>query len=125
MSNIEIYKKNHSPEIYKCPGQTLAEIAKENGENVSYAIIIKHIIDFNEFTNVKVKMNKSQIEETAVIMFSDWGHKLKEVDIIHFFGQLKRGRYGELFESLDGCKLLKWFNAYLFDRHEITPKLAM
>ncbi|MFW5758390.1 MAG: DUF6633 family protein [Bacteroidota bacterium] len=97
---------------------TLGIIKKEYSEDFVLAYIEMWIVSLNDFINASRTMNETQIQETAALIFQDYGHlKLSDINLI--FNKAKKGDFGKIYESLDGTKILQWFRDYTDQRMEI------
>ncbi len=96
----------------------LSSICREYSKEFVIKYIQLWLINLNEFLNISRKMNRLQIEETAE-MFYDNYYYLNIADINLFFKQIKQGKY-ELYDCLDGTKLMNWLSDYVNNRMETS-----
>lgn len=96
---------------------SLAVINKENGRKAVINYISEWIIEFNEFVNIKNKMTIGQVKITAHDIYDSY-HYMKLSDINLIFKNARKGIYGQLYESIDGVKILGWFEQYAKERFE-------
>lgn len=94
---------------------TLVTIKKEKGEEKARAYIELIILKLNDFFNVKEKMNKEQIEETASIILEEY-YWMSIIEVLFVFKEARVGRYGEIKYAIDGGMILKWFEKYTTER---------
>ena len=73
--------------------------------------LIKMFVELNNFANVKHKMNQSQIIETVKMLFQEYP-RLSLQEYALFFRRVKTGFYGQLYESLDGIKIMAFMKDY-------------
>jgi len=73
--------------------------------------LVKMLIELNQFGNIKYKMNQSQITETINLLFSEFP-RLSLQEYALFFRRIKTGYYGQLYESLDGIKIMAFMRDY-------------
>lgn len=104
-------------EAYKTESFSLAKIKKAYSEDWTLAYISLWIVNINEFLNVSRPMSEPQIEETSFLILSQY-YYLKLSDITLIFTKAKRGDWGPLYESLDGMKILSWFEKYANERSD-------
>ncbi len=97
----------------------LSSVRKLHNKPFVVEYITLWIVGLNEFLNIKTKMNPSQIQQTAEIIFNSY-YYLNIADLNLIFTNIKTGIYGSLYESLDGAKILTWFNQYIQDRLETS-----
>jgi len=89
----------------------LSKIKKILGEKQQLNLIRIWIIELNEFANVKNPMLPDQINEVSEMISQDYYYfKLAEINLL--FENIKRGRYGQFYESLNGLKIMSWFDEY-------------
>lgn len=87
---------------------SLAELKKDEGEDKVLSLLEIWILDINDFFNVQHKMKPNQIKETAIMILQDF-YYLKVADLNMVFSNAKKGKYGNLYGSLDGSKVYQWF----------------
>lgn len=69
------------------------------------------------FFNVGKNMNQSQIIQTAKLILTDEEAKgLKPEDFVVLFKNAKQGRYGKIYDRLDGQVVFEWVRAYVGER---------
>ncbi len=90
-------------------------IKKENGYEKVIDIIMSWIIDLNDYLNISRKMNAGQIKQTSSMIVNDF-YYMNIADINFVFTRVKKGYYGNLYESLDGMKIYLWFDQYATER---------
>lgn len=94
---------------------SLGLIKRQYGDDFIVAYLALWIDNLNDFVNAVRKMNPSQIEETAVILFQEYYYfNLADINLV--FRKIKKGEYGQLFAELDGVKILGWFEQYARER---------
>lgn len=79
------------------------------------------ITNLNAPLNIKSQMCKNQIEECAFYILDDY-HYLKMVDFKLFFSDIKKGEYGQIYESLSISKILGWLKKYVINRSNLFEK---
>jgi hypothetical protein len=94
---------------------TLAELRKEGSEDEVLTMLQLWIIDIGEFFNFNNKMNPAQIKQASVMVLQDF-YYFKIADINYIFNSAKKGRYGEMYGSIDGSKIYKWFEMHDIER---------
>jgi len=95
----------------------LSVLRKKNGEEAVLAALEAWILDMNEFVNVQRTMGPAQIKQTAVMILSDF-YYFKIADINLVFTRAKKGYFGDLYGSLDGMKIYRWFVDYDIERSQ-------
>jgi len=122
---IEKYSKLHSiAEIVSNESMSLASTKKLYGVDFTISYINEWIVSLNEFVNIRRKMSPEQIMETSTYILQDF-YYLKIADIYFVFSEAKKGRYGEFYESLDGAKIMSWFDKYVEQRSEFIFEKGM
>ena len=101
-ANDLIKAENNTPSLgYIC--RTL------QNEQLALALVKLHIIDLLDFINPSRSMSIEQVEQTAELLISDYSY-LKIADLLLVFKKAKKGEFGQLYEGIDGMKILQWFN---------------
>jgi len=122
---IEKYSKLHSiAEVVNDKSLTLASTKKLYGPEFTISYINEWIVSLNEFINIRRKMSPEHIEETSIYILQDF-YYLKIADIYFVFNGAKKGRFGEFYESLDGAKIISWFDKYVEQRAELVFETGM
>lgn len=68
-------------------------------------------------------MTPEQIDECAFYLIQDF-YQLNLADINLVFTEAKKGRFGELYESLNMAKIISWFDVYKESRMETAATLS-
>lgn len=113
-----IYELRNVKSVPDCLGSktpSLAELKNKSGEDKVLTLVEMWILEANEFFNVNNKMTPVQIKQTAIMVFQDF-YYFKVADINYLFTQAKKGRYGELYGSIDGSKIYSWFEKHDIER---------
>jgi len=103
---------------------TLASTKRLYGITFTISYINEWIVSLNEFINIQRKMSPEQIEATSGYIMNDF-YYLKIADIYFVFSEAKKSRYGEFYESLDGAKIISWFDKYVEQRVEFVFEKGM
>lgn len=98
---------------------TLATV-KKYGESVKLrAALILLIGEVVEFFNVGKSMNSAQLRMTSDMIFEEFYFlKVSDIKLCFKFGM--RGRYGKLYDRLDGAVLIEWLTTYNDERLSIA-----
>lgn len=94
---------------------SIGEIQRLNGGLKLKTVIEIMIADLANYFNLGKSMNSSQIVETAEFILEDFKN-LKIEDLKLCFKNVKKGHYGVIDKSLDGCQILSWLNSYFEKR---------
>ena len=91
----------------------------ENGYNETLAILVVAITKAMASMNLNRPMNADQIVELAeTIIDSSNEDFLALEDVVLFLQGLVRGKYGQLYESMDIPKFMEKFEVYRLARHQ-------
>lgn len=94
---------------------SLAKIKKQYSEDFILAYIELWLDNLNDYINATRKLNVPQMQEIAILILQDYYYfNLADINLV--FRKIKRGEFGKLFESLDGTKILSWFDEYAAQR---------
>tara|TARA_R110000772_G_scaffold112125_2_gene216315 strand:- start:711 stop:1190 length:480 start_codon:yes stop_codon:yes gene_type:complete len=80
-------------------------------------LIIKWLMEVNEFMNLKKGMTEAQIILAATTILEDYD-SLNTADLALFFKNLINGKYGNMFESFNNQKLCDALDLYVESRLE-------
>lgn len=125
--------KNHLPEVRKMatPEQVLAAkdtctalLAKQLGPTKVEALIKLYLVRLNELLDLKRPLSEDAIDEIAAALTSGIHRNLSITDIAFVLQQAARGAYGELYESLNVTKVLRWFDAYWDERVAAAERMS-
>lgn len=105
------------PALFGIPvGNRLPEMFKNDAEG-TYALVVGGLTLAIENMNLKRGLSASQIADLAdEILDTSAEDKLAMEDLMLFLQALTRGRYGELYESLDIPKFMNLFGRYRDER---------
>lgn len=86
------------------------DIVSENNK----IVVIQMLIDLNQFASVSRKMSSDQIAETVNMLLDEYPRlSLQEYQV--FFNRIKSGKFGQLYDSLDGIKIMVFMKEYYTD----------
>ncbi|WP_134386730.1 hypothetical protein [Flavobacterium psychrophilum] len=102
---------------------SLAKIKKEVGIVRTEALIKVYLIRLNELLELKKPLSEDAINEIASILTTDY-YNLSITDVVFVTNQAIKGKYGEMFESLNIPKVLKWFETYFNDRCNTAEQMS-
>ena len=108
-------KINDFPAILNSGLPSLVSIGKKFGDDFILAYIEGWIVNLREFVNVGKKMTDSQCQETAIYILDEY-FNLSIADINLIFKNAKTGKYGPMYDHLDGQMILSWFDQHFNDR---------
>ena len=77
----------------------------------SKKIVAEMLIELNKFSNVSRKMDEFQIRETVNMLLDEYPQlSLQEYQV--FFNRICSGKFGQLYESLDGIKIMAFMKEF-------------
>ena len=94
---------------------TIGQLSKQLGEESVKAYLELFIFDFIEFINPARNMTAKQISQTAELILEKH-YVLKVPEIAYVFRLAKQSYFGQIYEGIDGLKILSWFDKYFQDR---------
>ena len=101
--------------ILKHKPKSLQKISKEQGNDKAIDQISILIIEVLEWFNVKNTMSDSQILEVSFMIYNDF-KRFNLYDIGLCFKRGKTGKYGKVYDRIDGGILFEWLTRYDIDR---------
>lgn len=96
---------------------SLVTLKKEAGVEKVIAYIQAWLVNINTSLNVRRPMTADQIIECSIYMLEDY-YSATIADIKLFFSEVKKGKYGEFYESFSMTKVLMWFDDFWQNRCE-------
>ena len=105
------YRPKNIQETFNGSSPSLATLKKYQSEMVAALILCKIIKQTASFFNVGGAINDQQIQETAVLIMDTY-HFLNITDFVLCFKMAKQGKFGKLFDRLDGAIVLGWLEEY-------------
>jgi hypothetical protein len=100
---------------------SLARLRKFHGQDKAETIIKLFLTDLSELVNLKRSLSERQIDVIAQEVVTTY-YSLNLADIHVIFRRARNGEYGELYESLDTPKVIRWFNDYFEERCETSAQ---
>jgi hypothetical protein len=94
----------------------VAELARGNSRAVTQAVMNAVLLAM-EYFNIKEKMNAGQALQFAGLFVSQHGFESLE-DLVICLRNAKLGKYGEVFNRIDGQIVFGWFNQDLNEKYE-------
>lgn len=90
-------------------------VAKELGENHARAIVVILLSEVVGFYNASNTMNDAQVAITTDLIIEEYPY-FKIDDLKLAFRNAMRGRYGEIYNRLDGSVVMGWLRQYNKER---------
>lgn len=102
---------------------SLATIKKNVGTTRTEALIKVYLVRLNDLLDLKKPLSEAAIDDIASTLVIDY-YMLSMLDIVFVLEQAKKGKYGDLFESLNIPKVIKWFETYFNERCDTAEKMS-
>ena len=106
-------------DVFEKPTATLATVKKYRGEARMQAVVEHLLKSTVKFLNVGRGMNEWQIAETARMIAADY-YYLTVADLKVCFRNGLSGKYGQVFDRIDGMVVLTWLNTYDGERAQFA-----
>ncbi len=103
---------------------SIAKLKKDFGAQKVEAVIKLYLVELCELVNLKRPLREKQIDAIAMEVVSTYYH-LTIADVHVIFRKARNGEFGELYESLDVPKVMKWFADYFAERCEAAANNSM
>lgn len=103
---------------------SIAALRKDHGSQKVEIVIKLYLVELCELVNLKRPLTERQIDSIAIEVVSRHG-ALTIADVHVIFRKAKNGEFGELYESLDMPKVMRWFSDYFDDRCEAGANLSL
>lgn len=125
--------KNYLPAVRKMttPEQVLSTNDTSTGQLVRVltptkveALIKLYLVRLNELLDLKRPLSEAAIDEIAATLMTGLYRNLSLTDIAFVLQQAIRGVYGELYESLNVTKVLRWFDTYWEERIAAAERMS-
>ncbi len=94
---------------------TLAELNTAYNQKAAQAWLVPQLTDLSEFCGVKGKLTENQLTQCAEIMATDY-YYLKVSELMLFFSNLKRSKYGRFYGAIDPMTILSSADDFLQER---------
>jgi hypothetical protein len=102
-------------DVFASSEPALGMIAKELGENQARAVVVILISEIVDFFNSSNTMNGSQVATTTDLIIEEYPY-FKIDDLKLCFRNAMKGRYGEIYNRLDGSVIMNWLKQYNQER---------
>jgi hypothetical protein len=102
---------------------SLAKIKKNVGTGKTEALIKVYLVRLNELLDLKKPLSEDAINEIANILVTEY-YTLSMTDIVFVIQQAIKGKYGEMYESLNIPKVIKWFDIYFNERCNTAEQMS-
>jgi hypothetical protein len=102
---------------------SLAKIKKNVGAVRTEALIKVYLVRLNDLLDLKKPLSEEAINEIANILTTEY-YNLTMTDVVFVLQQAIKGKYGEMFESLNIPKVIKWFETYFNERCNTAEQMS-
>jgi hypothetical protein len=110
---LELYKDKEDCYFGKYP--TLAELNMAYSPKAAQAWLVPQLTDLSEFCGAKGKLTENQLFQCAEIIVCDY-YYLKVSELMLFFSNLKRCKYGQFYGAIDPMIILSAISEFLDER---------
>ena len=93
----------------------IATLRREKGEAVARAVLVLILNDMLNFFNAGNDMNDTQVATTVDFILEEYPY-MKTDDITLCFRNAMKGKYGKLYNRIDGQIIMGWIKAYNSER---------
>ena len=102
-------------EVFRSGMPALASISREQGEAKARAVLVLIVTDALEFFNASETMNDRQVAVTVDLILEEYPY-MQADDITLCFRNAMKGRYGKLYNRIDGQVIMGWLREYNRER---------
>jgi hypothetical protein len=95
-----------------------------NNPELAHALVSMHLVDLLDFLNPARSMTMAQVEATAELILMEYSH-VKITDLIYTIKRAKLGGFGNLYESIDGTKILSWLKQVMMERDDAAAEESL
>lgn len=120
-----IIKVNNISDILKSDRSlTIINIKKLCGLTYCQSVLSIAIIDLCDFFNITKNMNVEQIGQTINMLIDDYPlNTLTIADIKLCFNRIKAGKYGKIYDRMDGGVIMDALNEYWNERMQLADDM--
>jgi len=103
-------------------GIILKKISNEVGEKQIATVLVGLILRTSSFFNITNNLTENQAIETAFMLIDKFSSETIE-DFVLMFKNAKSGKYGQLYNRLDGQIIIEWMFKYLEEKAEYRENI--
>lgn len=96
----------------------------EGDDRLSVAYLVKLINEVVEYFNIGKTMNDVQVMNTAKFILAEYA-QYKLDDFMLCFDRAKKGKYGIVYDRIDGHVIFEWIEKYLHERFQEVEGLRI
>lgn len=102
-------------DVFASSEPALGMVVRNLGENHARAIVVILLSEVVSFFNASNTMNDSQVAMTTDLIIEEYPY-FKIDDLKLAFRNAMKGRYGEIYNRLDGSVIMQWLKQYNHER---------
>lgn len=118
------YRIKTPADLFKPENNTpcFAYIAKRmKNPDLALALLRLHLVDLLDFINPSRNMTMAQVDATAELILMEYS-TMTITDLIFVIKRAKLGGFGNLYEGIDGQKILGWISAVMMERDDAAAQ---
>ena len=112
---LQVLKPKSVDDVFASSVPALVTVAMELGETHARAIVVILLSEVVDFFNASNTMNDSQVAMTTDLIIEEYPY-FKIDDLKLAFRNAMKGRYGEIYNRLDGSVIMRWLEQYNQER---------
>lgn len=102
-------------DVFSSGMPSLATLGRERGEAIARAVLVIIMNDMLDFFNAGNDMNDTQVAMTVDFILEEYPY-MQTDDITLCFRNAMKGKYGKLYNRIDGQIIMGWVKAYNSER---------
>ena len=110
-------------DIFRVKKPTLKQLEILTSQGHVIAYLNKWIIDTLGFFNIGKSMDEHQVMETSFLIWQTYP-AMGIQEIYFVFNQAKKGKYGKIYDRIDGSIIFEWFNSFWEERLNAAEGLS-
>jgi len=110
-------------DVFKVKKPTLKQLEILTSQGHVIAYLNKWIIDTLGFFNIGKSMDEHQVMETSFLIWQTYP-AMGIQEIYFVFNQAKKGKYGKIYDRIDGSIIFEWFNSFWEERLNAAEGLS-
>ena len=114
MQILNLNVHNLAEVILRHKPKSIRALGKSNMD-MCLDVISLFLVDLQDFYNVKTRMGSNQIKDLAMMLYSDYNH-FTLYDLGLCFKMAKTGKFGKVYDRLDGGIIFEWLIHYEMER---------
>ena len=111
-------------DVFQSGMPALAEIRAAKGEAVARAVLVVLVKDMLSFFNTAQPMNDAQVAMTVELALETYPY-MQPDDVELCFRNAMKGRYGKVYNRIDGQIVMEWLREYDKERAHAAESIAV